>query len=421
MKYPNDYSNTISGGLVMKKTAITIAALLLCSSQALASGYMIPEQGAKAMGMGNAFSAIADDASANWFNPAGLSFQENNASVSATLVYPLNDFEAGGQTYSATKGVHVVPQAYARYGLENSKLSFGLGVNSPFGLSVDWTDSGAPFSQLAAGADSVTFSEIQAVHVNPNVAFQMNDNLSVAAGFSYYNAFKVHLDGQSLKIGGSGDGFGGNIAALYKADAFSVGLSYRSSVKVDISGTAVGGPGMAILGLEGIGANANTSVTFPDLITAAITFSPSRNWLVSVQADRINWEKFNEIVIDYDPSTLNIATGTTSTIPENWKATTAIRLGVEYAYNQNTKVRVGYTNDPTPVNATDFSPRLPGNDRQLVSLGYGKDFSDNLTMDLAYAYVWLADRTAAAPTNAAYHGVYKSVVHLIAGGVTYHF
>jgi len=407
----------------MKLNRIVIASVvsMFVSSPVFASGYMIPEQGAKAMGMGNAFSAIADDASANWFNPAGLSFQENNASVSSTLVYPLNDFEAGGQTYSAAKGVHVVPQLYARYGLENSKLSFGLGVNSPFGLSVDWTDSGAPFSQLAAGADSVTFSEIQAVHVNPNVAYQINDKVSVAAGISYYNAFKVHLDGQSLKIGGSGDGFGGNVAALYKTDAFSAGLSYRSSVKVDITGTAMGGPGMAILGLNGIGANASTSVTFPDLLTAAITFSPSHHWLVSVQADRINWAKFDQIVINYDPSALNIATGTSSTIPENWKATTAIRLGAEYAYNQSTRVRVGYTSDPTPVNPTDFSPRLPGNDRQLLSLGFGKDFSDNLTMDLAYAYVWLADRTAAAPTNAAYHGVYKSVVHLLAGGVTYHF
>lgn len=407
----------------MKFKHVLIASVVSLSAavSAQASGYMIPEQGARAMGMGNAFSAIADDASANWFNPAGLSFQGNNAALSATLVYPLNDYEAGGQSYSADKAVHIVPQAYVRYGAEDSRLSYGLGVNSPFGLSVDWTDSGAPFSQLAAGSDSVTFSEIQAIHVNPNVAFQINDHFALAAGISYYNAFKVHLDGQSLKIGGSGDGFGGNVAALYKTDAFSVGLSYRSSVTIDISGTAVGGPAMALLGLQGIGANARTSVTFPNLFTAAISFQPSPGWLVGVQADRINWKKFNEIKIEYDPSTLNIATGSSSTIPENWKATTAIRLGAEYTYSANTTVRVGYTYDPTPINPTDFSPRLPGNDRQLLSLGYGSKLTDALTMDLAYAYVWLDDRTAAAPTKTAYHGVYKSEVHLLAGGITYHF
>lgn len=405
----------------LNRLILTSVASIFLASPAFASGYMIPEQGARAMGMGNAFSAIADDASANWFNPAGLSFQDNNVSINTTLVYPLNEYNAGGKSYSAKKTLHVVPQTYVRYGVEDSKLSYGLGINSPFGLATDWTDSGAPFSQVSAGADSVTFSEIQAVHVNPNVSFKISDNFSIALGASYYNAFKVHLDGQSLHVGGSGDGFGGNVAALYKSDAFSVGLSYRSSVKIDISGTAVGGPALAIIGFQGIGANASTSVTFPDLLTAAVAFKPNDDWVISLQADRINWKKFDQIVINYGPSALNIATGTSSTIPEGWKATTAIRLGAEWSYSDTGRLRMGYTSDPTPINTTDFSPRLPGNDRQLVSLGYGRDFSDTLSMNLAYAYVWLADRTAAAPTKTAYHGVYKSTVHLLAGGVTYHY
>ncbi len=405
----------------IKQASTLCAAIALLSSQSFASGFMIPEQGAKAMGMGNAFSATADDASANWFNPAGLAFQDNNISVSSTLVYPLNDYETGGQTYSAKKGLHVVPQVYMRYAEEESKLSYGLGINSPFGLSVDWTGSGAPFSELAAGADSVTFSEIQAVLVNPNVAYQINDDFSVALGIQYYNAFKVHLDGQSLKIGGSGDGFGGNVAALYKTDTLSVGASYRSSVKIDITGTAVGGPALAILGLECIGANATTYVTFPDIFTLAVAYQASPKLLVSVQVDRVNWATFDKIEVNYAPSTLNIATGPSSTIPEGWKATTALRVGVDWSYGDSSHARVGYTYDPTPTNTTDFSPRLPGNDRQLITLGYGTSFSDNMSLDLAYAYVWLDDRTASAPTKTAYHGVYKSTVHLLAGGITYKY
>jgi len=408
--------------LIRNVAMFTSASLL--ATHAFASGFMIPEQGAKAMGMGNAFSAIANDASANWFNPAGLSFQDNNATVSSVVVYPLNDYETGGITYSAKKKTHIVPQAYLRYGEDDSNFSFGLGINSPFGLSVDWTDSNAPFSQASAGADSVTFSEIQAIHVNPNVAYQVNDNFSVAAGLSYYNAFKVHLNNHAVTIGGSGDGFGENVAVMYKSDSFSAGLSYRSSVKIDISGTAVGGSAVNIgpgANFTGIGANASTSVTFPDIITAAISFHPMKGLLVSVQADRVNWAKFDQIVVKYDASTLNIATGSSSTIPEGWKATTAIRLGAELDLNSSSKLRAGYVNDPTPTNPTDFSPRLPGNDRQLVTLGYGSQLSDDLTLDLAYAYVWLADRTATAPTKTVYHGTFKSVVHIVAMGVTYNF
>jgi long-chain fatty acid transport protein len=371
--------------------------------------------------MGNAYSAIADEASANWFNPAGLSFQDNNVSVSGDLVYPINDFETGGQTYSAKKAVHVVPQAYLRYGMKNSALSYGLGINAPFGLSVDWTGSGAPFTTLAAAGKGVTFSEIQAVHINPNVAYQINDNFSVAVGIQYYNAFKVHLNNEVINIGGSGDGFGGNFAAMYKTDTWSIGASYRSKVKVDITGTAVGQVGAAALSLQGIGANASTSVTFPDLQTIAAAFQATPDLLLSAQVDRINWATFDKIEVNYDPSALNALTGSSSTIPEGWKATIAVRLGAEWKMNPSTRLRLGYSKDPTPTNPTDFSPRLPGNDRQLLSLGYGKTFSDNLTMDLAYMYVWLDSRTAAAPTDPNYHGTFTGKVHLFAGGVTYHF
>ncbi len=405
----------------IKKASILCVATALLSTTTFASGFMIPEQGAKAMGMGNAFGAIADDASANWFNPAGLSFQENNAVVSSTLVYPLNDFEAGGQTYSAKKGLHVIPQAYVRYGEGNSKLSYGLGINSPFGLSVDWTGSGAPFTQVAAAGKAVTFSEIQAVHINPNIAYQVNEHFSVAGGVAYYNAFKVHLNSDLLRIGGSGDGFGGNVAFLYKSNVWSIGGSYRTSVKVDITGTGVGGPDAVVLGLDGIGANATTAVTFPDILSLSLAYASIPNVILSAQLDRVNWAKFDKIEINYAPSALNALTGSRSTIPEGWKATVAVRLGAEWAYSDDMRARVGYTYDPTPTNPTDFSPRLPGNDRQLISLGYATDFSDNLTMDLAYAYVWLKDRTATAPTDPAYHGVFKSTVHLFSGGVTYKY
>jgi len=42
------------------------------ASTSFAAGFRLPEAGAKAMGMGFAFTAQADDPSAIYFNPAGL-------------------------------------------------------------------------------------------------------------------------------------------------------------------------------------------------------------------------------------------------------------------------------------------------------------------------------------------------------------
>lgn len=403
----------------LNRLMVISAALSLLSSSAFASGFMIPEQSVKAMGMSNAVSAIADDASANWFNPAGLAFQADNGGVSSVIVAPQNEYtDSGNTTYQAKKDLHVVPQAYVRLG-GNSKMSYGLGINSPFGLSTDWTNSKAPFAAVQAGSAGVTFSEIQAIHVNPNLAYQLSDSLAVAAGVQYYNAFKVHLDNQTLKLGAAGSGLGVNLALMYRSDTLSAGLSYRSKVKIDLTGTAVGGPGMSLLGLNGIGANARTSVTFPDLVFASLSYRFGDQWLLAAQADWINWKTFDAIQIEYDPSALNAATGSSSTIPENWKATTAIRFGAEYALNSEQRLRMGYTFDPTPIDPEHLSPRLPGNDRQLVSLGYGMDISEHMTLDVAYNYVWLKDRTATTPTNSLYHGDYRSIVHLFGVGLTY--
>lgn len=54
--------------------AAVICAVWGVSSISYGAGFKISEQGAKAMGMGNAFSAQADDPSALYYNPAGIAF-----------------------------------------------------------------------------------------------------------------------------------------------------------------------------------------------------------------------------------------------------------------------------------------------------------------------------------------------------------
>jgi len=399
-----------------------IGLLVLFPAIVQAGGYMIPEQGAKAVGMGNAFVGVADDPSANWFNPAGLSFQENGVMFGADVVAPNNEYidPATNQSYSAKKGLFVVPHTYINYHLDNSKINIGFGINAPFGLSTDWGGSGAPFSLAAAGSKSVTFSQIEGVHVNPNISYRFTENLSLAAGIAYYNVSKVRLDSLAIKIGGHGDGVGGNAALMYKKDAFSFGLSYRTSVKVDVKGTAVGGSGVAIFGLEGVAGNATTSLEIPSILSVGTAYQ-WQDWLVSLQIDHVDWTSFNRIDLKFEPSALNLVTGTAQTIPENWRVTTTVRLGVQWTLDKNNAVRFGYVNDPTPTNSVDLSPRIPGNDRQLLTFGYGLKLSDDITVDLAYAYVWLQDRHLTTASTAVYNGTYKSSVHLFSSGLTYTF
>ena len=56
----------------MKNTITIVITCLLFTGSILAGGFQINEHGAKAMGMGGAFTAVANDASAIYWNPAGL-------------------------------------------------------------------------------------------------------------------------------------------------------------------------------------------------------------------------------------------------------------------------------------------------------------------------------------------------------------
>jgi len=400
----------------MRRIVVVISFFVFSLTQAYAGGFQIPEMGVKAMGMGHAVTAIADDPSANWFNPAGLAFQRGHSmTVGGTLILPKVDFTSNASnplaafSTSADKKTLLVPHAYVTGTSEDLGISYGLGINAPFGLEMEWPITPAGFT---AGAQ---YGRLQAVNVNPNVAIKVNDSFSVAVGLDYVNMYKVDFNGTALIQNFSGDGLGFNVAALYKADQFNFGVSYRSSVKIKATGTST------LTASTQTVSNAIT-VTMPDMINVGVAFHPTDRWTVSADADWVNWKKFDQLAFSYTPTLAGV--GASLTVPENWKATWAYRLGAEWAYSDTMRARFGYTYDPSPVRDVDFTPLLPGNDRQAVHIGYGVDLSEQATLDLAYVYVWLATRNqtaSQAPSNWVRNGTYKSTIHLASASLTYHF
>lgn len=411
-----------------------ILVVLLFSSTAFASGFAVKDQGAKAMSLGNAFTGVADDTTAAWYNPAALVFQDGvSVTAGGQVVIPTVDYTApNGTGYSMDKKTHIIPFGYVSYNLEDSPLAFSLAVNAPFGLSTDWTNSGAPFTSAqtpvnpTGASGSLTFSEIRLISVNPSVAYQINENLSVAVGVMYFNATSVAFDSTALTQHGDGDGWGGNAAIFYKSDNFDAGLTYRSSVKVDVTGRAIGGKALAFAGLNGASSTVSTSFKTPDMISGGISFHPVESVLLSAQVDWVNWSTFDQLKFDYGTSALNAVTGTSQTVKENWKATTSFSLGTEWSFQKDMHLRLGYAFDPTPVSDVEFSPRITDNDRHFFTVGYGQDFSVG-TLNLAYGYILVNDinQTASAttppPAGTQRNGTYKTNIHILAADYTVRF
>ena len=166
---------------ISRSTYVLSLVLILFSTEAGASGFQLNEHSARAMGMGGAFAAQALDASAIFFNPAGLAFQHSgNMSLGSTLVSLSSTFTGPVPATTTTglkKQLFFPSNAYVAYTMDNG-LAFGIGFFSPFGLGTEWPAEWDG-RRIAMKTDIRTF------FINPTVAYRINEQLSIGAGASY--------------------------------------------------------------------------------------------------------------------------------------------------------------------------------------------------------------------------------------------
>ena len=313
----------------MKRVMILVVMLFAWLQAAQAGGYAIGEMATRSTGMGSAFTAVADDPSAAWHNPAGVAFTEGIQVMGggAVIMSPGADYTPnassppGAIADSSKSKTFLVPHAYFTYMDQNTRLGASLSINSPFGLETDWR-LGGPLQT------SSTFSRINMVMINPSVIFQISDRISIAAGVDYAYLMKVDFNSAAQILAGENeDGWGGNASIFYKGDGFNLGVTYRSRITIDVDGVITGGPLLAGFGVNGVSTPGSTSLTLPDQVNVGLAWMPNKDWTLSVDVDWVNWKTFDSIDIVYTPAgTLTtVLTGGTNfkSIPENWKATVA--------------------------------------------------------------------------------------------------
>ena len=128
------------------------------------------------MGQASAFTAQADDASAGYYNPAGMT-QLRGVQFSAGTTLIGGDFlfqnAAGIQANGDVRGSVALPPPSNLYLTANLKdlgigssdsTTVGLAVFNPFGTLTRWPDSG-PF------ATATTKPALELIDIRPSIAF----------------------------------------------------------------------------------------------------------------------------------------------------------------------------------------------------------------------------------------------------------
>lgn len=406
------------------KISVITTALLAMAVSANAAGFRQANQSASANGIGNAFTAVANDASAVWYNPAAMTdLPGTNLSIGSIFVAPHTEHESTtGAIDTPDAKTSALPHVYVTRKI-NDKFAVGLGVNVPYGLGTDWDEDNSLTRRVA------TKSELMAINANLNGAYKVNENLSVAAGASF-----VKLDAQMDKaiwlggatytqqaLEGDGTGVGYNLAALYKHNKWRFAANYRSQVKVDIDGTIhVDNAAVGITNRD-----ATTEITLPDTFQIAIAHQCTDKLLASIEADYTNWTTYRKLVIDY---TNNAGAAQTTTDYKYWNAVWAFRLGTEYKLNDSWKLRAGGYYDMTPIEDNYFETRSPGNNRLAFSVGAGYT-KGNITVDASYLYLRMMTRNitdstqddALAAGTTLLNGKYNTIARLPAITVSYKF
>jgi long-chain fatty acid transport protein len=377
------------------------------ASSVNAAGFRLSEQDAKANAMGNSFVAVADNASAVWYNPAAMTQLDNNdLSLGTVMVNPsMKHDNADGTSDKIANVMHVPPYFYATHKL-NDKVALGFGFNAPFGLSTDWK-SGAKTAGVA------TYSDIESFNYNLNGAYQVTDKLSLAVGADYVY-LDATLNNAIMDLSGNGHGWGYNAAAFYKAsDKWNFGANYRSSVKIDVDGTAT-------TAIGGIGSHsAATSITLPDTFQIGGAYKVDPKWLVSVTADYTNWATYRALAIT-SLTTQLLTTKNPYIEQKDWASVWGFHAGTEYKYSETWSFRAGTFYDLNPVKEKYFDTIIPDSDRLAFSIGAGWK-SGNIVADVSYTYLMFMNRTVSSASSASVDGKYTCNAQLPAVSVGYKF
>ncbi len=409
------------------------------------AGFALYEGSARGNALGGAMVGRADDPSALFYNPAGITqLPGMQFMAGTTFIMPTTDvniYQRGAWTKtSAEDNVWYPPHIYATYQF-NDSLWFGLAAFSPFGL-------GTEFNPNWYGRYNNYEAVIETLTINPTVAFKITDKLSAAAGldFMYFDlTYKkkiadytqlsirdVYMRNAALDVDSTlkGDswGYGWNLGLHYKPfDWMSLGLAYRSEVKQHLDGTAdftkpvySNYPGSFYNDT-----GASGSVVLPAELFMGVTFKllPRLTW--EVGAIWTQWSSYTDLTIKFDSPVGYLSNGTPvsiSSATKNYKDVWRINTGLEYKALDWLDLRLGYVWDQEPSNDLYADYLVPASNRHMLCSGLGFHWN-NWTFDLSYTYLIIESRNV---FNSTASGVYFSTfdngdAHLVGVSVSYKF
>jgi long-chain fatty acid transport protein len=408
---------------------ITYLAIFFCfTSLVFAGGFQLNQHGAKASGMSGAFTAVANDPSAVYWNPAGLAhIKGTQFMLSSHFVSPSSSFRGispNVDEYKTAKRIFYPTNFFASHSF-NENLAAGIGFTVPFGLGTKWDDNWV-------GKYLALESRLQIFTLSPTISFKVNKHFSIGAGlvFSFANVLLVQKtpqtpfegDAQIKLEGKDNSAFGFNIGVMYTlTEDLTIGANFQSGIDYNFTGTATAQGAQELINTKRIPSGdvtANLSTPFNSAI--GIAYKITDDLLVSSDFQYVGWSSYDVLRVDFadQPTERDIAS------PRLYNNSYVIRFGADYKFSDDISIRGGFYFDKKPVDDDMVSPSLPETDRLGFTLGAEYELMDNLSLRGSFLYIRgnelkVNNSKQYITGNTPFNGVYNVNAYVFSIGLLY--
>lgn len=371
----------------MKNPTFKIAAVAMMvagafATQTYAAGFQLSEQSAIQMGRAMAGAGVVgDDLSAVHYNPAGMTLlsgtrmQATGTWVAVNLDYKGDSEGDSVQSENGRLKGQTIPAGFITHQI-NDSLWAGLGLTVPYGMG---TEYGEGWEGKSRGTESM----ILTFDINPNLAWKVNDMLSVGGGISLQYAkaeLGMGMGPMQANVKGDSWAWGWNVGLMFQpVETVRLGLAYRSHIAHNAEGHT------DVKGLQNLTSDMKVRIKTPDTVTLSATWEATDALRLSGTARWSKWSNFRSLNVQ----NLDLA-GTklgTTVVENNWDDTWFFSVGADYKLNGQWTVRGGVAYDQGPVENQYRMAVIPDTDRVWFSGGASYKYTDNLTFDFGATYI----------------------------------
>ena len=417
----------------MKRATIIFCSLLF-SASASAGGYRVALQGQKAIGMAHAATAMSDSSETVFFNPAGMTQLKNDLEmnlgislISSKIAYQNSDTLAQAQTdnplgtpinlYLAKKGT--------------DKLSYGLGIYTPYGNTVKWPTDWV-------GSHLVNEITFKAIYLQPTLAYQVTDNIGIGFGPTYViGEVSLNKNLTSSLTDASGNRsnvtisqsniteWGYNFGLMAKAsEDITIGVTYHSEIKMKARGGNADFSNIPT-SLQSVYKDTtfDADLPLPAELNIGIAYKASPKTTLAFDINRAYWSTYKELRVSFDSTLIS-----DSVNARNYSDTNIFRIGLQHEMNNDLTLRAGIYKDESPVGAGYFAPETPRNDSVGYTAGATYTMSKNLQMDFSVLLLTFKEVNGSYDhiiesdgSLSSFGGTYKSSVVTLGFGINYIF